>query len=366
MKDLIEKESLKHLFTPPSPGEVVRGRVIGKQKSALFLDLGTFGAGVVSGREFNGAKQLVKEIKIGDDLTAKVVGLSGDDGYLQLSISDAQKEIAWDKLKERKKDNESFMATVAKANKGGLMMMAENVSGFLPVSQLKPEHYPKVEDGDQAKILQKLQKFIGMELKVVVLTIDPKQKTLILSEKEADLEKTKETLKNYHVNDIVKGKVTGVVDFGAFIKFPLENETEEGKTIEGLIHISELDWQLIQDPLDVVKVGDEVEAKIIDISNGRVSLSLKALKKDPWESIKEKYKKDDVISGTVTKFNPFGAFVQIEPKIQGLIHISEFKSEEEMKNTLQLDKEYQFKIVTIEPKEHRMILNLVKDGEKKN
>lgn len=370
MKELIEKESLKPLFSPPGEGDVVRGKIIGKQKSALFLDLGTFGAGVVVGKEFQGAKQLIKSLEIGQEITAKVVNLNNDDGYLELSVDEAQKEVAWERLKKRKENNESFSIIITKANKGGLMAESEDITGFLPVSQLKPEHYPKIEDGDQGKIFQKLQKFIGEELKVVVLSLDPNQKTLIFSEKQADLEKNKKILQEYKVGDAVEGKITGIVDFGAFIKFPYSPESEkqnekqenvnEGGQIEGLIHISELDWQLIQNPSDVISVGEIVKAKIIDIANGRVSLSLKSLKKDPWENITEKYKKGDIIEGIVTKFNPFGAFVQIEPRIQGLIHISEFQDEEEMKQAMAVNEKYKFEINLVEPQEHRMILNLVK------
>ena len=390
MKELIEKEIFKPLFSPPGQGDVIRGKIIGKQRSALFLDLGTFGTGTVVGKEFQGAKRLIRDLEIGQEITAKVVDLDNDDGYIELSVAEAQKEVAWEELKKKKENNQSFPIIITKANKGGLMAEIEGTTGFLPVSQLKPEHYPKIENGDQEKIFQKLQKFIGEELKVIVLSLDPKQKILIFSEKQADLEKNKEVLKNYKVGDIVEGKITGIVDFGAFIKFPspsdlssearkakeealakegapveaMENEpvskTEEKNQIEGLIHISELDWQLIQNPFDVVSVDETVKAKIISIANGRVSLSLKALKKDPWENIAEKYKKGDVVSGTVTKFNPFGAFIQIEPKIQGLIHISEFQDEQEMKRTITANGEYKFEINLIEPQEHRMILNLVR------
>ncbi len=400
MKELIEKELFKPLFSPPGQGDVIRGKIIGRQKSALFLDLGAFGTGAVVGKEFQGAKRLIRDLEIGQEITAKVVDLDNDDGYIELSVAEAQKEVAWEKLKRKKESNESFPIIISKANKGGLMAEIEGTTGFLPVSQLKPEHYPKIENGDQEKIFQKLQKFIGEELKVIVLSLDPKQKILIFSEKQADLEKNKEALKSYNVGDIVEGKITGIVDFGAFIKFPCSAETTKGKPspsdlssearrakeealakkgapveamenepvsktegnsqIEGLIHISELDWQLIQDPFDVISVNEIVKAKIINITNGRVSLSLKALKKDPWENIAERYKKGDIVSGAVTKLNPFGAFVQIEPKIQGLIHISEFQDEQEMKRAIAVNKEYKFEINLIEPQEHRMILNLVK------
>jgi small subunit ribosomal protein S1 len=176
----------------------------------------------------------------------------------------------------------------------------------------------------------------------------------------------KEILKDYKAGDTVDGEISGITDFGAFIKFSLLSKNQVGKQdpkapiqpLEGLIHISELDWKAIEDPSEVVKLGQKVKAKIIDISNGRVSLSLKALKKDPWEDIEKKYKKGDAVSGKVTKFNPFGVFVQISPQIQGLCHISEFGSQKRMQEVLKIGKKYNFKILLIEPKEHRMSLKL--------
>jgi small subunit ribosomal protein S1 len=358
MKQIIEDEKLSSFFSPPGPGDLVTGRVVNKGRSTLFVDLAPYGIGIITGREFLTAKSILKNTKVGDEVSAKVVDIDNEDGYIELSMSKARNEMVWERLKRMKQNNESLTVVIEKANKGGLIADVEGIPSFIPVSQLKPEHYPKVEDGDQAKILQKLQRFIGQELKVSILTLDREQKTIILSEKEADWEKAKELLRGYKVGDVVQGEITSVVDFGAFIKFPPFEPKDSTEKIEGLIHISELDWQLIENPTQVVKPGDKVKAKIIDISNGRVSLSLKALKKDPWEGIDQKYKKGDTIKGKVTKFNPFGAFIEIAPKIQGLIHVSEFQNETEMKKMLEVGKKYEFQISFIEPEEHRMILKL--------
>jgi len=169
-------------------------------------------------------------------------------------------------------------------------------------------------------------------------------------------------LKKYEIGDVVETEVTGIVDFGVFVKFlPSEALAKEGsiQTLEGLIHISELDWQLIENPSEIVKLGQKIKAKIIDISNGKVSLSLKALKKDPWKDIKEKYKKGDIVKGEVTKFNSFGVFIKISPQIQGLCHVSEFGSQKKMEETLKTGEKHDFKILLIEPLEHRMTLKLL-------
>jgi len=230
------------------------------------------------------------------------------------------------------------------------------VSAFLPVSQLSPENYPKVEGGGSQMILKELQKFIGKEMEVKIFDFDQKEEKLILSERAKETKKIKEALKNYHVGDVVEVEITGIVDFGVFVKFKTEKSPEE---LKGLIHISELDWKLIEDPSEIVKLGETVKAKIINISDEKVSLSLKALKKDPWENIEEKYKKGDIVKGEVKKINPFGAFVQISSKIQGLCHVSEFGSEKKMEETLKIGEKYDFQVLLIDPKEHRMTLKLV-------
>lgn len=358
MKEFIENEILKPFLKVPTPGEIVKGKIIGKEKSALFLDLGNFGTGIIHGKEFFQTKDAKGDLKIGDEISAKVIEIDTEGGFIELSATKAKEETAWLELKEKKKEDKSFLVKILKANKGGLMTKIEGITGFLPVSQLSPEHYPKVENGNQTEILRKLQKFIGQELNVKIIALDPKQKSLILSEKATILEDRIEVLKKYKVGDIVRGEITGIIDFGVFIKFPLDKKSSK-ETLEGLIHISELDWQLIRNPSEVVKVGDVVEAKIIEISNGKISLSLKALKEDPWQDLK--YKKGEVVKGEVVKLNPFGALVKIDPKIQGLIHISEFKNQKEMKEILKIGKKYKFRISLIAPEDHKMLLKLEKN-----
>jgi len=356
MKELIENETLKPFLKAPSPEEIIKGKVIAKEKSALFLALSNFGTGIVHGKEFFQAKDILRDVKIGDEISAKVLKIDTEGGFVELSVAKARKEAIWLELKEKKEKEETFTIKVLKANKGGLITEVDGIAGFLPVSQLSLEHYPKIESGDLTEVLRKLQKFIGQELKVRIIALDPKQKSLILSEKAATAGKKRKMLKKYNVGDVVKGEITGITDFGAFVRFPLDKKSPE-ETLEGLIHISELDWQLIQDPAEIVKVGQKVQAKIIEISNGKISLSTKALKKDPWENLK--YKKGEVVEGEVVKLNPFGAFIKIEPKIQALCHISEFKSEKEMQRLLEIGKKYKFQISLIAPKEHKMILKLV-------
>ena len=358
MKDILEKNDL---LKPPNVGDIVEGKIIGKGRAALFLDLGTFGTGLIYGEEFYEAKEELKELKIGDKVFAKIIDLENEEGYIELSLSGASKEMAFEVIRRKKEKGEKILVKILGANKGGLVAEVSNIPAFLPVSQLSPEHYPKVEGADKTKILRELQKFVGQTLEVKILDFSQRDEQIILSERAKILEDKKESLKNYKVGDVVEGEISGVTDFGAFIKFPARNAfgiaDAGGNDLEGLIHISELDWKIIEEPTEIVKVGDKVKAKIIELQNDRVFLSLKALKKDPWQGIEKKYKKGDIVSGKVTKFNPFGAFIQISPEIQGLCHISEFEGGK-MSDTLKIGKKYKFQILLTDGKEHKMSLTL--------
>lgn len=362
MKKIVEESDL---LKPPKTGEIVQGKIISKGRSSVFLDLGSWGTGIIYGKEFYEAKDKLKGLKIGDSIFTKIIDTENEEGYIELSLTKAGKELSWETLKQKKEKDESIWVKILGANKGGLLTEVSEIPAFLPVSQLSPENYPKIEGGDNQKILRALQKFIGKEMEVKIFDLDPKEEKLILSEKAKETGKIKEILKNYKEGDIVEGEITGVVDFGAFVKFPARSAsstTDAGggpENLEGLIHISELDWQLIEDPAEIVKVGQKVKAKIIEILNDKISLSLKALKKDPWRDIEKKYKKSDIVKGKVMKFNPFGVFVQISSKIQGLCHISEFGSQKKMEEVLKIGEKYDFQILSIEPKEHRMSLKLI-------
>ena len=348
-------------------GSIVEGKVVARDRSSLYIDLGNQGTGIIFGREFYEAKDTIKALEIGDTVFAKVVEMENEDGYRELSLRDATKDINWQKLRDMKESQEIIKVKITGVNKGGLLTSIHNIPAFLPVSQLSPENYPRVADADKAKILKELQKFLGKTLEVKVLDLLAEENKLILSEKAKTEQLLKELLKDYKKGDLVEGKITGIADFGVFIKFPATEKPAEGevakdneKAIEGLIHISELDWQLVQNPAEIVKVGEIIKAQIIDINNNQVFLSLKSLKENPWEKIEKEYKKGDTIKGRVISFSTFGAFIEVLPKIRGLCHISEFASQKEMEESLKAGESYDFEILLIESKEHRMSLKLVK------
>jgi len=364
IEKIVKKESQLNI---PKIGEIIQGKVVGKGKASVYLDLGALGTGIIYGKEFYEAKDKLKELKSGDTAFAKIIDLENEDGYIELSLNEARKDLAWHDLSQKKEDDESFKVKVSGANKGGLLAEVSGISAFIPVSQLSADHYPKVDGGDTQKILKELQKFIGKEIEVRVLNFNPREEKLILSEKAKEMKRIEEALKKYKIGDTVEAEVTGIADFGVFVKFidnkkkTTEKENEITEILEGLIHISELSWQLIKSPSNVVKIGQKLKAKIINISDNKISLSLKALEKDPCEKIEEKYKKGEDIKGKIVKLNPFGAFIQISPEIQGLCHVSEFGSYKKMEEMLRIGEKYKFQISLIEPEKHRMSLKFIEE-----
>lgn len=335
-------------------GDLVTAVLIRRTPRAVYFDLGKFGTGVVYGAELLNTKETLKNLKEGDKISAKVVEAENDDGYVELSLAGAEKQKSWQKIRELAEKGEEISVKIVGANTGGLMTELDGLKAFLPVSQLSNTHYPRVDDGDKTKILEELKKFVGQSLQVKVLDVNPRNEKLILSEKEITSQEIKDKLNKYKVGDVVDGIISGVADFGAFIKFADEPD------VEGLIHISELDHKLIENPKEIVKVNDAVKAKILEIKDGRVTLSLKALKADPWDKVAEKYKEGTDVEGEVARFNPFGAFISLDSEIQGLIHISELGGTEEMREKLKEGKKYMFHIESVKPAEKRVILKLKK------
>jgi len=341
---------------PPQVDSLVEGPVISIQKSSVYIDLAPFGTGIIYGREFINAKDIIKKINIGDVVKAKVVGTDNEEGYIELSLKEAKQALIWSEAEKAIKSKMPMELTIKEANKGGLILEWQGIAGFLPASQLKSEHYPRVEDSDKDKILKALKLLIGKRISVVMISALPKEGKLIFSEKDNNPEERQEIVGKYAVGDEIECTVAGIVDFGVFLKI------EEG--LEGLVHISEIDWGLVEDPRTMFKIGDKIKAKIIEVKDGKISLSIKALKENPWKEFENTLKKGDIVSGVVIKFNKHGALVSIKQGVAGLAHNSGFGSEEKLKKTLELGKTYNFQITLFEPKDQRMTLVYL-DGEKK-
>jgi small subunit ribosomal protein S1 len=332
-------------------GDMVEGALLSVGKNEVYVDLEGYGVGVVRGRELYDDEATLSALKPGDKIFVSVVEGENKEGIVELSLRQAGQERVWQTLKEKMESKEVVRTKILEANKGGLMVEINNVMGFLPVSQLSLEHYPRVEDGDKNRILGVLQSYAGQLFDVQIITADSAEEKLIVSEKAVFEKEMENKLGALKIGMVVEGMITGVVDFGAFVKFG---------ELEGLVHISELAWQRIENPKDIVKVGQKVTAKVISIDKGRVSLSIKQLQEDPWLEAVKKYQIGQSISGKVTKVMPFGVFVELDKDIQGLAHLMEL-SHDAVKNPediLKPGEEKEFKIISIEPAEHRLGLSL--------
>lgn len=347
-ENLVLKSIVDRSLNKPEIDSLVEGPVILVEKSSVFVDLSPFGTGIIYGREFINAKDIIKKINLGDLIKAKVVDRENENGYVELSLKEAKQALTWSEAEKAIKAKTVLELEIKDANKGGLILEWQGIQGFLPASQLKADHYPRVLDSDKDKILKELKKLVGEKISVMIISTLPKEGKLIFSEKDNNPEEKKEILSKYTVGDELNCTVAGLVDFGVFLKL------EDG--LEGLVHISELDWGLVEDPRSMFKVGDSVKAKVIEIKDGKISLSIKALKENPWTEYEGKLKKGDIIKGVVIKYNKHGALVSIKEGVAGLVHNSTFGTESKLREKLELGKNYNFQITLFEPRDHKMTL----------
>ncbi len=334
-------------------GEVTTGTVLTLRKHEVLIDLGPQGVGFVPRREVGFSRAL----KEGDEVTASVVDTELDNGYSLLSLRKAAKDRGWEEVAVKLESGEVIEVAPYDANRGGLLVEYEGVRGFLPVSQLSAEHYPRVGSSDKDEILQRLNSLIGQTLKVRILDSDRKANKLIFSEKEAIKDGLADRLSSLKIGDTVKGVVTGVVDYGAFVNV-------EG--IEGLVHISEISWERVNNPSDYLKVGQTIEAKIISIDKDRLSLSIKQLSQDPWLDEVEQFKSGADVEGTVTRITPFGAFVQISPAVEALVHVSELGEGDnaDPEKVFTLNERKSFTVLEVDKENRKISLSLAKTNKK--
>ena len=331
--------------------DVVAGKILTVGKTEVYVDIEGYGIGVVRGRELYDDEATLSSLKPGDEVFASVVDAENKEGNIELSFRQAGQERVWQTLKDKLDTKEVIHTKITEANKGGLMVEINNVTGFLPVSQLSTEHYPRVEDGDKNRILSVLQGYVGKVFDVQIITADQQEEKLIVSEKAVFEKELQNKISQLKIGDVITGNVSGIVDFGVFVKFG---------DLEGLVHISELAWQRIEHPKDIVRVGQEVKCMVIGLDRGRISLSMKQLEKDPWQDSVKKYSIGQVVKGKVAKVMPYGVFVELDDQIQGLAHLMEL-SHNEVKNPadlLKVGEVRDFKIVSIEPKDHRLGLSI--------
>ncbi|HSX44510.1 MAG TPA: S1 RNA-binding domain-containing protein [Candidatus Saccharimonadales bacterium] len=351
MDDLLAGSDIKQL----NSGDVIEGIVYDVRKHEVWVDLGANGIGVIMRREVAGGSPL----EVGQPVVTSVVDPEMDEGHALLSMRRAAKDRGWDELQRVFDDQEIIDISPYDANRGGLLVELEGIRGFLPVSQLAAGHYPRVSGADKDEILQKLNQLTNKTLRVRILDLSRKDNKLIFSEKEAVKDDMQARFSELKVGDAVEGVVTGVIDFGAFVNV-------DG--IEGLIHISEISWERVENPRDYVKTGETIKAKIIAIDKDRLSLSLKQMTEDPWLHEVKAFNKDDIVEGKVTRITPFGAFVQLSPAVEALVHVSEMGDQDSIdpEKIFQLNEKKKFKVLDIDTEGRKIALTLKEAKPKKS
>lgn len=326
-------------------GSTINGKILSVKKNEILVDLGMYGVGMVPRREIG----FGKKHEVGEEVVASVVESELPNGNVLLSLRKAAKERGWDEVAKVVDEGKTITVTPFDANRGGLLIEFEGVRGFMPVSQLSTEHYPRTSDKDE--ILRRLRSLVNKEIVAQIIDADQKSNKLIFSEKEAIKDGLSDRLTSLKVGDVVEGTVTGIVDFGAFVNV-------DG--IEGLVHISEISWERVNEVKDVLKVGDKVKAKIISIDKDRLSLSIKQTTPDPWLKEAEQFKVGQKVEGTVTRITPFGAFVQISPAVEALVHVSELGRDADPEKTFKLNEKREFKVLEIDADNRKIRLGFVK------
>ncbi|PIR54735.1 30S ribosomal protein S1 [Candidatus Peregrinibacteria bacterium CG10_big_fil_rev_8_21_14_0_10_36_19] len=340
-------------FKLPRTGDLVEGTVVYIDKKKILVDLGGASTGIITGQEAHDSVGTIDDLKAGDLVSAYVLDEENDDGLVELSLRKASQEKTWNKFLDAHESQKTIKVAASEANKGGLLLNIDGIKGFIPVSQLAPLHYPRVDGADSSQILTRLQKLVGVELDVRIINLDREGGKLILSEKAAEADARKGALGDLNTGDVVKGKISGIVKFGIFVTF-------DG--LEGLVHISEIAWGHVKDPNDYGKLGDPVDIMVIGKDKDKISLSMKRLVPDPWVEATKKYKVGAVVEGEVSRVTQFGAFIKLDDDINGLIHVSEISEGGEEgatpNTTLNVGDKIKAKVIAIDPEDHRVGLSI--------
>jgi len=343
MEDLVEL--LGDKLVPFSEGEVIDVTVISTSRDHILTDVAGLATGIVPEKEFSAD---AARFKAGDTIRAYVMSTENDNGYVILSLKRAEKEKLWHLLEERNTAGEVISVKIIQANKGGLVAQYGDMQGFIPVSQLSAKHYPRV-NGDRSQIQQKLSELIGQTVDVKIISYDKPTNKIVFSEKAAGDADLEEKARGFEVGQKVTGKVTGIVDFGLFVDIG---------GLEALVHISQVSWARINNLREHFVVGQEVEAEVVSVEGGRVSLSMKKLQADPWQSEIKNLEVGNKAKGEITRVTPYGAFVRLSDNLEGLFHVSQMPEGQKPETVVEAGKSYDFEIVSIEPELRKISLKL--------
>ncbi len=335
-------------------GDITDGRVMRHDHDGLLVNIGHKSEGVVLSKEMRTlSEEDVAGLTVGEEVIAYVLNPEGHDGSAILSIDRARGEQGWRVLEKAMEVEETVIGKIVGSNRGGAVVESEGVQGFIPLSQLvgkaRELYVPGGEDPKEG--------FVGMDIEFKVIELNRRRNRAIFSERSAlqawKLTQKKRLVQELNEGDVVKGRVTGISSFGAFVDLG---------GADGLIHISELSWEPVKSPEDVVSIGDELDVHVlrVDRDNLKIALSLRRLGPEPWETIETKYSVGQTVNGTVTKLANFGAFARIEGGIEGLIHISELSPQmiKHPREVVTEGDELELRILRIEPERRRLGLSL--------
>lgn len=329
-----------------SKGQRLTGKVIAKTPKALVVDIGGKSEGLVTEKAFIEARDFIKTLSVGDEVTAGVLIPENSEGYVILSLREATQGATWNRLREAKEKETPISVIGRGSGPSGVTVEVEGIVGFIPFSQLGKE------------AIENTQGLIGKSFRAKVIELEKSSNKVVLSEKAVseagEMKLAKEALEKVKEGELYDGVVTTVANFGCFVRVDIK----EGKTtvpVEGLVHISELSWSKVGSVSDEVTEGDKVKVKVIGTRDGKLSFSIKGAKKDPWEEASKKYSSESKVTGKVTKITDFGVFVELEPGIEGLIHITNIPPGKK----LSMGEEVNCYVQEIDPKAKKLSLGLV-------
>ncbi len=301
----------------PQAGDIVVGTVVSINKKMVVVDIGGKTEGLVADREFQLAEDFIAELKPGSKVDVYVMENQGSQGQVYLSLKKAAMDKKWDEIIAQLENEEPVLVKALDTNRGGMVVVYEGIRGFIPTSQFGRE------------VSGKLETLKGKDLKVRILEVDKEKNRLIFSERlvseEDELANAEAALSSVKENDVIDGVITGIKPFGIFVavEVPLSEKGGIG-VLEGLVHISEVSWDKVDDLTAMYKKGQRIKAQVLAINeeHGKLTLSVKQLQDDPWDDFAAKYPEGTTLSGVVSKVVPFGVFVSVAPGIEGLIHES--------------------------------------------
>lgn len=348
------------LFVPViREGEKVKAKILKEIENGIVVECanGEF-VGVILSKEVKELKRGKFELTSGREIEVEVINpnVRHEDGYYIVSVTKLLQYDIWKSILGRFEKDEVFTVIPTEANLGGLLIDMHGIKGFIPLSQLAPIHYPRVEDGDQEAIFDELLALIGKEIQVRIINIDEDEKRIILSEREALKEEREKVLEELEVWKIFDGIVSGVSSYGLFVTI--------GGTVEGLVHISEITYGHVSNINKLGSIGDKIKVKVIGLDNGKISLSAKQLKEDPWQALPKQHKIGDILDWEVIRFVPYGVFVRVFDDINGLVHLSELsqKSVNNPNEVVKLGQQVKVKIILLDPQRRKIGLSM-KDSE---